>query len=129
MKICIYLNVVFYSNQQKTFANLNYNIVQPICCAENKKIFWTDLFLCLRMCILFETIIFHELISYLTPNSCISFRFHLMHTTKHRTTSVGFFLSIPYAPFIHSFIHLVTTQLFSTALPMTCDFHVTSLLY
>ena len=64
--------------------------------------------MCLRSVHSFQPITFQELRSFLTPNPCISFCFHFMHSPQHRTASVVSFLSIPQATFIQS----VTTQAF-----------------
>ena len=62
--------------------------------------------MCFRSVHSFQPITFQELLSFLTPNPYISFRFHFMHSPQHRAASVVSFLSISQAPLIQS----VTTQ-------------------
>ena len=72
-----------------------------------------DLSMCLRSVHSFKPIPFRELPSFLTPNPCISFRFHFLHSPKYPTASVVSFLSIPQAPLIQS----VTTQALFQSFP------------
>ena len=78
---------------------------RPVVVQKTKNIpYWLSM--CLRSVHSFQPITFRKLRSFLTPNPCISFRFHLMHPPQHRTASLVSFLSIPQAPLIQS----VTTQ-------------------